>query len=193
MLVTGVSLIAWACSSDGEAAPQTPTTLDDVVTAELPTTPTSAEAAEIEVGEASFPALADMTPVRGFFVDNLVGDLDATVAVANEISGGTYPAGSLIQLIPGEAMVKREAGFSPATNDWEFFELDVAGSGTTIRVRGGAQVINRFGLSCADCHLQAEPQFDLVCEQEHGCDPLPFDRETIEAIQDSDPRPRRSP
>jgi hypothetical protein len=93
-----------------------------------------------------------------------------------------------VQLIPGEAMVKREPGFSDVTNDWEFFELDVAATGTTIRVRGGAQVVNRFGLSCAECHLQAEPQFDLVCEQDHGCDPLPFDRATIEAIQDADPR-----
>jgi hypothetical protein len=33
-------------------------------------------------------------------------------------------------------MVKREAGFNAATHDWEFFELDVSQSGTSIRKRG---------------------------------------------------------
>ena len=28
-----------------------------------------------------------------------------------------------VQLAPSEAMVKREAGFSPATSDWEFFRV----------------------------------------------------------------------
>lgn len=49
--------------------------------------------------------------------------------------GAVYPPGSVIQLIPGEAMVKRSKGFSPATHDWEFFELDVSKDGTDIRRR----------------------------------------------------------
>jgi hypothetical protein len=66
-----------------------------------------------------------MTPVRGFFMDNLEGDLNATLAVAEATEGGTYPVGTLIQLFPGEAMVKQPGGggFSPDTGDWEFFEL----------------------------------------------------------------------
>lgn len=139
----------------------------------------------------SFVALADMAPVRGFFVDNLLGDLAATIAVAGSPTGGVYPVGSVVQLIPGEVMVKREAGFSPTTKDWEFFELDVDANGSTIRVRGGDEVVNRFGGSCASCHEFAEPEWDFICEQDHGCEPLPFDRDTIEAIQDADPRPRR--
>ena len=131
----------------------------------------------------------EMAAVRGFFVDNLLGDLASTVAVAESEDGGVYPVGSLLQLVPGEAMVKQPAGFSPGTLDWEFFELDVDASGTTIRVRGGVEAVNRFGGSCADCHAKADPQFDFVCEQDHGCDPLPIDRATIERFQESDPRP----
>ncbi len=166
-------------------APEAPTTRAS--TTEAPVT-TAAPVAPLEIDETSFVALSKMTPVRGFFVDNLLGDIDATVAIAESPVGGVYPMGSVVQLIPGEVMVKREAGFSPTTNDWEFFELDVDATGNTIRVRGGDEVINRFGLSCATCHALAAPQWDFICEQDHGCDPLPFDRETIEAIQASDPR-----
>lgn len=137
-----------------------------------------------------FVNLADMTPVRGFLVDNLAGDLDATLAVARSADGGTYPVGSVVQLVPTEAMVKRAPGFSPATNDWEFFVLDATDQGTAIVTRGGAEVVNRFGGSCADCHSAAEARFDLVCEQDHGCAPLPIGRPIIEALQDTDPRPR---
>jgi hypothetical protein len=45
-----------------------------------------------------------MTHVRQFYVDNLLGNLDATLAVANSATGGTYPAGTVIQLVPTEAM-----------------------------------------------------------------------------------------
>src|SRR2546422_853041 len=59
---------------------------------------------------ASFRCVTSMTPVRQFYVDNLRGDLAATVAAANSATGAVYPPGSVIQLIPGEAMVKREKG-----------------------------------------------------------------------------------
>ena len=70
----------------------------------------------------SFRRITKMTHVRQFYVDNLLGNLDATLAVANSATGGTYPADSVIQLILGEAMVKRDKGFNPVTKDWEFFE-----------------------------------------------------------------------
>ena len=66
-----------------------------------------------EIDAKSFRCIMDMTHVRQFYVDNLLGNLDATLAVANSAAGGTYPPGSVIQLIPGEAMVN---------HDWEFFE-----------------------------------------------------------------------
>src|SRR5262245_47760072 len=70
-------------------------------------------------------------------------------------------------------MVKRDKGFNPVTHDWEFFELDVSKDGTRIRKRGFAEVVNRFGGNCFGCHSAARPQWDLVCESDHGCAPPP--------------------
>jgi hypothetical protein len=138
---------------------------------------------------ADFTNLHTMTKVRGFYVDNRLGHLDEALAVANSPDGGEYPVGTIIQLVPQEAMVKRRAGFSPATNDWEFFFLDVSPAGTVIAVRGTDDVVNRFGGNCASCHSAAEPQFDMVCEDDHGCEPLPIGDDVILAIQEADPRP----
>lgn len=143
---------------------------------------------ESPVTAETFTCLSDMTPVRHFFVDNIKGDIEATVAVANSPDGGVYPEGSVVQLVPAEAMVKREAGFSPATNDWEFFELDVSAEGTTIAKRGFAEVNNRFGGNCFACHVKAQPQWDLICDNTHGCDPIPLSRSVIATIQKTDPR-----
>jgi hypothetical protein len=95
-----------------------------------------------------------------FYVDNLRGNLDATLAAANSATGAVYPPGSVLQLIPGEAMVKRDKGFDATTHDWEFFELDVSKDGTRVRKRGAADVVNRFGGNCFQCHIQAAPQWD---------------------------------
>jgi len=136
----------------------------------------------------SFRCITKMTPVRQFYVDNLRGDLDATLAAAKSATGAVYPPGAVIQLIPGEAMVKRDKGFNPATRDWEFFELDVSKDGTQIRKRGFADVVNRFGGNCFGCHIAARPEWDLVCETDHGCAPIPVTRAMIGALQRTDPR-----
>lgn len=141
-----------------------------------------------KVDDSTFSCIRDMTKVKHFYVDNLLGDLDATIEVAKSTTGGVYPPGSLVQLVPGEAMIKREKGFNPATKDWEFFELNVSKEGTEIGKRGFADVVNRFGGNCFACHIQAKPQFDLICEDSHGCDPIPINRTMIKAIQKTDPR-----
>ena len=141
-----------------------------------------------QIDATSFRCITKMTPVRHFYVDNLRGDLDATLAAANSPNGAVYPPGSVIQLIPGEAMVKRDKGFNAATHDWEFFELDVSQDGTQIRKRGFADVVNRFGGNCFGCHSAARPEWDLVCETEHGCAPIPVTRAMSGALQRTDPR-----
>lgn len=82
------------------------------------------------IDASSFRCITSMTPVLQFYVDNLRGDLQGTLAAANSPTGAVYPPGSVIQLVPGEAMVKRDKGFNAATRDWEFFELDVSKDGT---------------------------------------------------------------
>lgn len=144
--------------------------------------------ARLEITPASFKCLTEMTPVRGFFVDNLYGRVEDTLKVARNPKGGVYPPGSVVQLVPTEVMVKREPGFSPVTKDWEFFELDVSEKGSSIRKRGFAEVNNRFDKNCFACHLQARPEFDFICEQDHGCEKLPIPRYVIRSLQVTDPR-----
>lgn len=176
------ALIA-ACSSSGDDDAATDASADE--------TTSTTEPEDLVMEADDFVNIHDMTAVRGFFVDNKLDHLDEALEVANDTDGaGAYPVGTIIQLVPQEAMVKRAPGFDPDSNDWEFFVLDVTPDGTTIATRGGADVINRFGGSCADCHSLAKPEFDFVCEDDHGCEPLPIGDDIITSIQNADPRPR---
>src|ERR1700688_2009780 len=109
--------------------------------------------ASFPISDKSFKCITQMTHVRHFYVDNLAGNLDGTVKVA-QAATGNYPFGSVLQLVPTEVMVKREKGFNATTHDWEFFELDVSPGGSTIRTRGFVEVVNRFGGNCFTCHIR---------------------------------------
>jgi hypothetical protein len=140
------------------------------------------------VEDTDFDCMLDMEPVRGFYVDNLIeGQLESTVAVA-EKGQGDYPVGSVVQLVPGEVMVKHPKGFSGATKDWEFFELNVSAEGTEIGKRGFVDVVNRFGGNCFGCHVKAKPEFDMICETGHGCDPIPLTKQITTLLQKTDAR-----
>lgn len=149
---------------------------------------TAAKPGKLEITDASFGCIRNLKAVRGFFVGNLMGNVDATVAVANSGGGQDYPPGSIIQLVPGEAMVKHEKGFNPATRDWEFFELNTEATGTKIHVRGFTETVNQFGGNCFSCHAKADAKWDMVCESTHGCDPIPVTPVLAKAIQNTDPR-----
>ncbi|MEX0619487.1 MAG: hypothetical protein WDZ76_08630 [Pseudohongiellaceae bacterium] len=144
---------------------------------------------QLAVSDDTFKCLTEMTKAESttFFVENLLGDIEATLSVATSAEGGKYPAGSVISMVPNEVMIKHQEGWNPATNDWEFFMLNVSADGTTIAARGGAEVENRSG-SCMGCHQLARPEWDLVCSNDHGCAPIPFTREQIMAVQAQDPR-----
>lgn len=155
----------------------------------------SAEAAgeaKVKVDDGTFKCITDMTPVRHFYVDNLLGNLQATVAVA-EKGKGDYPEGSVVQLVPTEVMIKQQQGFNPTTRDWEFFAVDVSKDGSKIYQRGFENVNNRFGLNCFACHQQAREEFDLICESDHGCAPIPVTRPMFRALQKTDPRCKNPP
>ena len=147
-----------------------------------------AQAENLTISATDFDCMLDMQPVRGFYVDNLIeGKLEDTLTVARA-EQGDYPPGSVVQLVPTEVMVKHPAGFSPATKDWEFFELKVSTTGTEIHKRGFTDVVNRFGGNCFGCHVKAEPQFDMICETGHGCDPIPLTAEITTLLQKTDAR-----
>ena len=140
-----------------------------------------------EVTDHSFKCIKHMKQVENFFVDNLLGNLEGTVAVATA-GQGVYPEGSVLQLMPNEVMVKRHAGFSPATNDWEFFWIDLTKDGSVIYTRGAVEVNNRLNLNCVGCHVKAKPEFDFVCRKDHGCDPVGIRDGIWTALQNTDPR-----
>jgi len=146
-----------------------------------------AQSTPVEVSEASFDCILDGTKVRKFYVKNLIDDLEGSIAVANGEADLPYPPGTLLQLVPQEAMVKRETGFSPGTGDWEFFFLGISSNGTTIVQRGKDEAENAFGGNCFACHAPAADN-DFVCETDNGCDPLPIDDELIESLQNGDAR-----
>jgi hypothetical protein len=156
----------------------------------LPATSATTRAVEdAKLLASDFRNVNTMTRVGDHFVTNVRGHSAEALAVARSVRGGRYPVGTILQLVPQEAMVKRAPGYSPSTNDWEFFSLDVSAKGTRILSRGGVKVLNRFGGSCASCHRAAEPHFDFVCGTTHGCAPLPVGPAVITSLQKSDPRP----
>ena len=53
---------------------------------------------KFKIDASTFKCMLKMTAVRHFFVDNLAGNLEGTVAVA-KAGRGEYPEGSLLQLI----------------------------------------------------------------------------------------------
>ena len=147
-----------------------------------------ADKKKLAISAEDFRCMLDMTPVRGFYVDNLIeGQLESTVKVA-QAESGDYPPGSVVQLVPTEVMVKHPKGFNTATKDWEFFELTVSAEGTEIHKRGFVDVVNRFGGNCFACHVKAKPQFDMICETGHGCDPIPLTPQISQLLQKTDAR-----
>ena len=70
--------------------------------------------------------------------------------------------------------------------------IGIQSKGTTvIHQRGKAEIENRFGSgSCSSCHAMAGQKFDFVCEDTHGCDPLPVSDDLILGLQQNDARPR---
>lgn len=143
------------------------------------------------VAEADdFSCLPKMARVRNLRISNTLGYLDEAIALAESPEiGKQYPLGTILQLVPGEAMVKRGADFDPANNNWEYFELGVSPEGTEILVRGTSDAINQFGGQCLGCHVEAR-DFDFVCEKDHGCIDIPLPQSAIDALQEGDPRCR---
>jgi hypothetical protein len=164
-----------------------PTTTPPLLTPTAPPPPTPTPSPEEFVAAASdFECLTDWTHIRHFRITNELGHLDDTLAVAHGTMPLPYPVGTIIQLVPTEAMVKRGGGFFPAGDDWGFFVLSPSSSGTEITKRGRDEVVN-VGPPCFACH-SAAVQKDLICETTNGCVALNLSEALINALQNGDPR-----
>ncbi len=155
----------------------------DATQAEVTTPPE-----DLAMTAADFDCILEWEHTGSYYLTNLLGHTDEALAVAASPDGGTFPVGTVVQLVPFEAMVKRAPGFSPPTRDWEFFSLEVTAQGTSILARGTQDVVNQFDGNCFSCHAKAAPQWDFICGTDHGCDPLPLTRELIETLQQADER-----
>ncbi|MFB6264644.1 MAG: hypothetical protein ABEL76_13620 [Bradymonadaceae bacterium] len=171
--------VVWG-GCDGESSAPSPedAAVADTADADEPLRPTS----------QTFECIRNWTKVRRFYITRTNGPTAPAVDVARSEDGGRYPPGTLIQLVPREAMFKHRPGWSPETNNWEFFVLEPTEDTTRIVDRGTTDVENRFGGNCADCHSQAAPKWDFVCERDHGCPDIPIGGDTIRVLQQQDPR-----
>jgi hypothetical protein len=155
------------------------------------------------VGEDFVPTAADFdclqdsewTTVGLSRFKNMNGHTTEMLAVASSPDGGVMPVGTMIQLIPYEASVKRGEGYSAASHDWEFFSLaPSADGGTTIKASGGGDsVLNFAHESCLGCHSMAAPQWDLICGDAdggntHGCASLGIPTSDLTLLQSTDAR-----
>ena len=144
---------------------------------------------DITVTDKSFGCIRDGTKVRNTYIRNADPQrlAEAVRILRDRVANTEYPVGTILQLVPGEAMVKHPREKFPNSNGWEFFALDLSEAGTKIRDRGDNVVNLSLGLPCLSCH-QPAAKFDFVCEKNHGCAPLPFDDKKFAEIQATDPR-----
>jgi hypothetical protein len=153
-------------------------------------------ATEFIAQATDFQCLTDWTKVRDFRVTNRLGHLEEALSVADasaNTAGLEYPVGTILQLLPSEALVKRGGNFDPPNHNWEYFSLRIDPTGTAILSRGRDNVINSSGGNCFSCHSAAR-DFDFVCETNHGCIPLGLPESLIDFFQQSDERcPTPSP
>jgi hypothetical protein len=177
------ALAASACgSSGGGHADQV-----DAAAAIDGSTDAPAGVEDLDMKATDFECILHWTMVGGYRITNKLGH-DPLPIANNASGGGPFPVGTIVQIVPTEAMVKRRTGFNAMTHDWEFFSLGVSASGTTINMRGTTAVLNAFGGNCLTCHAKAMPAFDMVCGTTHGCDPLPLSEAQLISLQNGDAR-----
>jgi hypothetical protein len=138
---------------------------------------------DLVINEKSFGCLLDLPKVRNTRIQNPdPAKLKEAIRIfTDSVPDKEYPTGTILQLIPAEAMVKRDRAAFPNTNGWEFFALNVSANGTTIQNRGDKVLNASLKKPCLECHTPAA-KFDFVCEKGHGCATIPVTDQQIAAI-----------
>jgi hypothetical protein len=150
----------------------------------------SVSAEDLAVSEQTFGCILDWPKVRNTRFKHADPEKlkEAMRIFRDSVPDKEYPVGTILQLVPFEAMVKHPREKFPKSNGWEFFALEVSEAGTKIRDRGVDNVVNlSLGAPCLSCH-QPAAKFDFVCEKGHGCAPIPFDDQKIAELQRADAR-----
>src|SRR5215472_4972159 len=148
-----------------------------------------ASAADVSVSEQTFGCILDWPQVRNTRIkhEDPKELAEAMRIFRDSVPDTEYPVGTILQLVPFEAMVKHPREKFPRTNGWESFALEVSEAGTKIRDRGDKVVNLSLGAPCLSCH-QPAARYDFVCEKGHGCAPIPYDEQKIAELQKADAR-----
>src|SRR5580700_11176205 len=109
---------------------------------------------DLVVNEKSFSCLLDLPKVRNTRIQNTdPAKLREAIRIFRDsVPDQEYPTGTVLQLIPTEAMVKHDRAAFPNTNGWEFFALKVSADGTMIQGRGDKVLNTSLKKPCLDCH-----------------------------------------
>jgi hypothetical protein len=144
---------------------------------------------DLVITEKNFGCVLNLPKVRNTRIQNPDPEkLKEAIRIFRDAVPNTdYPKGTVLQLIPTEAMVKHDRADFPNTNGWEFFALKVSADGTVILDRGDKVLNTSLKTPCLECHSPAA-KFDFVCEKNHGCAPIPVTDQQIAALQAGDPR-----
>jgi hypothetical protein len=144
---------------------------------------------DLVITEKNFVCVLDLPKVRNTRIQNPNPEKlkEAIRIFRDSVPDKEYPTGTVLQLIPTEAMVKHDRAAFPNTHGWEFFALKVSADGTTILDRGDKVLNTSLKKPCLSCHSPAA-KFDFVCEKTHGCAPIPVTDQQIAAMQSADPR-----
>jgi hypothetical protein len=104
--------------------------------------------------------------------------------------GKGLPVGTVLQLVPFEAMVKRGGQFNREGHGWEYFSLNPKADGTTeIVLRGQTEVLSAFThTSCQNCHENLAAHRDAICEFVQGPAGIGLTDDLLAVIQNGDPR-----
>ncbi len=149
----------------------------------------SLSADDLVITAKSFGCVLDLPKVRNTRIQNPDPEKlkEAVRIFRDSVPDKQYPTGTILQLIPTEAMVKHDRAAFPNSNGWEFFALQVSADGTVILDRGDKVLNTSLKKPCLDCHSPGA-KFDFVCEKKHGCAPIPVTDQQIAAMQAADPR-----
>src|SRR5260370_24310870 len=89
---------------------------------------------DLVITEKSFGCVLDLPKVRNTRIQNPDPEKlkEAIRIFRDSVPNQEYPTGTILQLVPFEAMVKHTRDAFPNTNGWEFFFLTVSEQGTKI-------------------------------------------------------------
>src|SRR5438445_13702311 len=125
----------------------------------------SVYAQDVTVSEKSFTCIRDGHKIRNTYIRNADPEKlkEAVRIFKNSVPEKEYPVGTILQLVPYEAMVKHRREKFPKTNGWEFFGWQASEAGTKIRDRGPNVVNLSLRAPCLSCH-QPATRIDGLCD-----------------------------